>query len=154
MTKSVKAFLDLEDEPSHERNRRGHAIIGAAIEVHRHLGPGPLKSAYEAALAVEFDLRGIRYQRQVEVELRYKGALVGRGRIDFLVEQAGIVDLKAISAITTADTKQMISSLRMTGHRLGIILSLNVAALRQGVQRIARRQRTARRVRPRIAVPL
>src|SRR2546423_154400 len=91
-------FVDQDDEPDPELNKITNAIIGAAIEVHRNLGPGHLESAYEQTMEVEMMLRGIRYQRQLDVELMYKGHLVGKGRLDFLVEEKVVLDLKAIES--------------------------------------------------------
>ena len=79
-------FVDEDMEPDPALNRITNAIIGAAIEVHRALGPGHLESAYEQAMDVEMTLRGIAFRRQVDVELLYKGHQVGKARLDFVVE--------------------------------------------------------------------
>src|SRR5688500_585096 len=114
-----ECFVDEELEPDPELNRVTNLIIGAAIEVHRELGPGQLESAYEEAMAIEMTLRGIGFQRQLDVELLYKGHVVGKGRLDFLVEGLVILDLKAVERISPVHTSQMISYLSMTGHPLG-----------------------------------
>jgi GxxExxY protein len=132
-------FVDEDDEPNPELNRITNAIIGAAVEVHRHLGAGHLESAYEEAMGLEMTARGIPYRRQVHVELTYKGHVVGKGWLDFLVEEQVVLELKAIENVTGAHTSQMISYLAITGHRLGLIINFNVAALRQGIKRIAGR---------------
>ena len=90
-------------------------------------------------MAIEMGLRGIRYQRQVEFPLLYKGHPVGSGRLDFLVEGCVILEMKAVGAFNELHTRQMISYLAITGHPLGLILNFNVAALRQGIKRIASR---------------
>src|SRR5438045_9679370 len=110
----------------HRRNAKGEEIeaeltervIGAAIEVHRHLGPGLPENSYEAALCHEFDLRGIRYERQVPVEIKYKGKTVGEIRLDLVVESRLIVELKACEALTPVHRAQCVSYLRATGHPL------------------------------------
>jgi GxxExxY protein len=138
---SDEALLPDEfDEPDPELNRITRGIIGAAIEVHRHLTAGHLESAYEEAMAIEMSLRGISFQRQVGVQLQYKGHLIGEGKLDFLVEGVVVVDLKAIKAIGDVQVAQMISYLAITGHPLGLIINFNVMSLRHGIRRIAGRR--------------
>ena len=132
-----EAFVDEDMEPVPELNRITNAIIGAAIEVHRMLGPGHLEAAYEEALAIEFRLRGIPFLRQHPIELPYKGHVVGKGRLDFLVCDEVIVDLKSIEAITSVHTAKMISYLRITGRKLALIINFNVKRLVDGIRRIA-----------------
>jgi GxxExxY protein len=134
-------FVDEEMEPDAALNRITNAIIGAAIEVHRTLGPGHLESAYEEAMDLEMTLRGIRFRRQVEVRLKYKGREVGKGWLDFLVEESVVLELKAVEQIAAVHAKQMISYLSITGHPLGLIINFNVPALRHGIRRIAGRPR-------------
>jgi GxxExxY protein len=131
------AFVDEVMEPDPERNRLTNLIIGAAIEVHRHLGPGHLESAYEESLAVEFDLRSIPFERQQAVHLQYKGHEVGKGRLDFLVFGKIILDVKAVESLCSTHSAQMISYLRITGHKLGLIINFNVRVLKDGIRRIA-----------------
>ena len=139
-----EVFVDEEMEPDPELNRITNGIIGAAIEVHRELGPGQLESAYEEAMADEMSLRGIRFQRQFEIELLYKGQLVGKGRLDFLVEGKVILDLKSVPQLAPIHTSQMVSYLSITGYPLGLVLNFNVPALRHGIKRIAGRPRPRR----------
>lgn len=135
---SDEALLPDEwDEPDPELNRITRGIIGAAIEVHRHLGAGHLESAYEEAMAIEMTLRGISFRRQVGIQLQYKGHSIGEGRLDFLVEEAVVVDLKAIKAIGDIQVVQMLSYLTITGYPLGLIINFNVSSLRNGIRRIA-----------------
>src|SRR5438046_2373344 len=108
-------YVDEEMEPDPKLNRITNAIIGAAIEVHRALGPGHLESAYEEAMAIEMELRGITFQRQLDVDLVYKGRCVGKARMDFLIEGAVVLDLKAIEQLASVHSKQMISYLSITG---------------------------------------
>jgi len=133
------ASVDEEMEPDPRLNRITNAIIGAAIEVHRMLGPGHVESAYEEAMAVEMEIRGIPFRRQVDVDLVYKGRRVGRGRLDFIIEEAVILDLKAVEQLVSVHSKQLISYLAITKLPLGLLINFNVPALRHGIRRIAGR---------------
>jgi GxxExxY protein len=130
-------FVDDEMEPNPELNAITNEIIGAAIEVHRHLGPGHLEAHYENALSIEFARRGIPFKRQHPVQLLYKDELIGEGRLDFLVRDCVILDLKAVDGMPSAHTKKMISYLHMTRLRLGIILNFNCNLLKDGIKRVA-----------------
>jgi GxxExxY protein len=130
-------FVDDDMEPDPDLNRITNAIIGAGIEVHRNLGPGFQESVYEEAMAIEMELRGIPFQRQVPVKVYYKGRFVGRGRMDFLVEGRVVVDLKTMDAFTKRDMSQVSSYLKMTGHKLGILLNFNVHRLKEGIRQVA-----------------
>ena len=111
-------------------------IIGAAIDVHRELGPGLLESAYEAALAHEFHLRGIRFERQKEMPVRYKGFLFEVGyRLDLLVEDSVIVELKAVTEMHPIYEAQLITYLRLSGCRVGLLINFNVPRLKDGLTR-------------------
>jgi len=123
-------------EPSAELDRLAHAVIGAAIEVHRLLGPGFLESVYEEALCVELQLRGIPFTRQPIVSVDYKNHIVGEGRLDLLVGDVLIVELKAVDALAPIHTAQVISYLKTTGHQLGLLINFNVPVLRGGIKRI------------------
>ena len=123
-------------EPSEELDRLAYAVIGAAIEVHRVLGPGFLESVYEEALCVELQLRGIHFKSQPVVAVNYKGQQVGEGRLDLLVGGALIVELKAVDALASIHSAQVISYLKMTGHQLGLLINFNVPILREGIKRI------------------
>jgi GxxExxY protein len=113
-----------------------YAVIGAAIEVHRDLGPGFLESVYEEALAVEFKLRGIGFQRQKIININYKGYGVGEGRLDFLVEDILVVELKAIQVVPPIEKARVISYLKMTKLPLALLINFNVEVLKDGIQRI------------------
>ena len=111
-------------------------IIGAAIEVHRELGPGLLESAYEAALAHELWLRQIQFERQKEMPVRYKGFLIEVGyRLDLLVENQVIVELKAVTEMHPIFEAQLIAYLRLSGHRVGLLINFNVPRLKDGLIR-------------------
>jgi GxxExxY protein len=118
-------------------NELSFAVIGAALEVHRTLGPGFLEAVYEEALCVELQLRGIPYARQAAVTLSYKGRPIGEGRVDLLVGGALIVELKAVEALVPVHIAQVLSYLRATDHRLGLLINFNVPSLKQGIKRVA-----------------
>jgi GxxExxY protein len=112
------------------------AVIGAAIEVHRVLGPGYLESVYEEAMAVELALRGVVFEKQVTFALNYKGHAVGEGRMDFLVENCLVVELKAVDALAEIHVAQAISYLKATGSHLALLINFNVHKLVDGVRRV------------------
>lgn len=99
------------------------AIIGAAIEVHRAMGPGLLESVYEGALCHEFFLRRIEFQRQLDCDVNYKGATVGHQRIDLVVESSVIVEIKSIRNLPEVATAQLLSYLKATGLTRGLLLN-------------------------------
>jgi GxxExxY protein len=114
------------------------AIIGAAIEVHRHLGPGMLESVYEAALAYELAERGIAVERQKPVPLVYKGLQFEEGyRLDLLVGGAVIVELKCVDAVLPIHEAQLISYLKLTGLKVGLLINFKVPVLKQGIKRLS-----------------
>lgn len=117
-------------------NELATAVIGAALEVHRTLGPGFLEQVYESALCVELRLRGIPFVRQPSVEVAYKGEAVGEGRLDLLVGGRLIVELKSVDVLLALHTAQVLAYLRATGHRLGLIINFNAPRLRDGVRRV------------------
>lgn len=125
-------------EPDAELNELSRKVIGAAIEVHRHLGPGYLESVYEDALAAEFRLRRVEFERQVSTRVVYKGSVVGQGSIDFLVARRLVVELKTVSGIMPIHKAQVISYLKATSLLLGLVLNFNVAVMTAGVRRIVR----------------
>lgn len=126
----------LKVEPNKEVDRLARAVIGAAIEVHRHLGPGFLEGVYEEALVVELALRDIPFERQKPVPVSYKGHSVGEGRIDLLVATELLVELKAVEVLAPIHKAQVISYLKATGLHLGLLINFNVPILRAGVQRV------------------
>jgi len=111
-------------------------IIDAAIKVHRILGPGFLESIYEAALAHEFDLRGIPYQRQVTFQVGYKGIVAGEHRLDFLVEDKVVLDLKAVKDFEKIHTVKTLSYMHATKKRVGLLINFNKVRLVDGVKRL------------------
>jgi GxxExxY protein len=112
-------------------------IIGAAIEVHRVLGPGLLEVIYEEALCVELELRGLRYQRQVEVDVNYKGRTIKGQRIDLLVEGQVVVELKSVADLPEVATAQVLSYLKATGFKRGLLINFGKGRLVDGVKRLS-----------------
>ena len=118
-------------------NQLSHEIIGAALEVHRALGPGLLESAYEECLAREFSIRGMAFERQVPLPVSYKGAAVDAGyRVDFVVSGLVIVELKAVDALLPIHAAQLLTYLKLSDKRLGLLINFNVVRLRDGLQRV------------------
>ena len=111
-------------------------VIGAAIEVHKHLGPGLLESAYEACLCQELQIRGLTFQRQVSLPLDYKGLHVDSAfRIDLVVEDKIIIELKSQEGILPVHEAQLMTYLKLTGKRVGLLLNFNVPSMKDGVVR-------------------
>jgi GxxExxY protein len=111
-------------------------IIAAAIEVHKQTGPGLLESSYEQCMCRELDLRGILFQRQVELPIVYKGMRLDCGyRIDLLVEDLVIVELKAVEKLAPIHEAQLLTYLRLSGKRVGLLINFNVPVLRDGIIR-------------------
>lgn len=115
----------------------GHAIIGAAMKVHSVVGPGLLESAYEVCLAYELEKNRLRVRKQVIVPIRYAELTIDDGyRIDLLVEDLVVVELKAVAAILPVHRGQLLSYLRLGGFRLGFLLNFHVAHMRDGIVRL------------------
>ncbi len=111
-------------------------IIGAAIEVHRHLGPGLLESAYQQCLGREFGLRGIPYEEEYPLPLEYKGLRLDCGyRMDFLVDGTVVVETKSVEVIAPVHEAQLLTYLRIGGWSVGLLINFNVLALRNGIRR-------------------
>lgn len=111
-------------------------IISCAIEVHSSLGPGLLENVYEEALSHEFTLRGIVYDRQKEISLRYKSKDIGKHRIDYLVEDEVIVELKAVEAMNKIYEAQLLTYLKAMDKRVGLLINFNVERLKDGIRRL------------------
>ena len=111
-------------------------ILGGAIEVHRALGPGLLESAYEEGLCHERSLRGLRFARQVDLPVAYKGILLGCGyRLDVVVEDAVILEIKSVERLLPIHQAQLLTYLRLSKKRIGFLLNFNVPKLPQGIVR-------------------
>ena len=119
-----------------ECNRVTDGVIGAAIEVHRALGPGLLESAYSECLAHELTLRGIPFAREVPLPVEYKGVKLSVGyRLDFVVAGLVVVEIKALDAFEPVHEAQLITYLKLSGNRVGLLLNFKVARLKEGILR-------------------
>jgi GxxExxY protein len=112
-------------------------IIGAAIEVHRELGRGLLESIYEESLCREFDLRGIKYQQQIEVDVIYKGKIIKGQRLDLIVENEVIVEIKSLARVPEVATAQVLSYLRATRLKRALLINFGLSTLIDGVKRFS-----------------
>lgn len=111
-------------------------IIGAAIEVHKELGPGLLESAYEACLMSELKLKGLKVKSQIELPLIYKGIETGKTyRLDLLVDDKVIVEIKAVEELKTVHEIQLVTYLKLTGKKVGLLINFNVPVLKSGIKR-------------------
>jgi len=111
-------------------------IIGAAIEVHKELGPGLLESAYEQCLCHELHLRNVNFQRQVKLPVTYKGMHLDCGYcIDLIIEELVVAELKAVDKLEAIHQAQLLTYLRLSGKRVGLLLNFNVPVLTQGIIR-------------------
>ena len=118
----------------------GRKVVHSAYRVHRDLGPGLIESVYEIALAYELREQGVAVDRQVSVPLVYRGIRFDEGfRIDLLVESKVILEIKSIEAMNNAHRKQLLTYLRLSGHKLGFLLNFGQALMKQGIVRMANR---------------
>ncbi len=112
-------------------------VIGAAIAVHRELGPGLLESTYEACLAHELHLRGLKFEKQKGLPVEYRGIKLDCGyRIDLLVEGKVVVELKSVERLEPVHSAQLLSYLELSGSPVGLLLNFNVTELRRGIRRL------------------
>ena len=110
-------------------------IIGCATEVHRVLGPGLLEASYEAAVAIEFEAAKLHFQRQLIIPVFYKGQPIGEHRLDFLVDDAVVVELKSVERFDPIFEAQILTYLRLSGKRRGLLINFNSRLLKDGVKR-------------------
>ena len=121
-----------------DENELSYVVIGAVIEVHRELGPGLPEGVYEEALAVEFRARGVAYERQKRVPVRYKDELLeSTFRLDFLVGGKLILELKAVAEVAPLHEAQLLSYMKLTGCKLGLLINFNVERAKDGIYRKA-----------------
>jgi len=116
-------------------NQLTERIIGCAIEVHKALGPGLLESMYEEALCIELADASLSYQRQVTIPAFYKGRQIGEYRIDLLIEDTVIVELKSVERFDPIFEAQVLTYLRVTGKKIGLLINFNSRLLTSGVKR-------------------
>ncbi len=118
-------------------NDIGERLIGCAIKVHRTLGPGLLESAYEACLGHELQKAELRFRRQVGLPIEYDGLKIDAGyRLDFLIEEKFVAELKSIERLSPIHTAQLLSYLRLGDFKLGYVFNFNVIELRSGIKRV------------------
>jgi GxxExxY protein len=123
--------------PGADLERLGSAVVSAGLKVHRTLGPGLLESAYEHCLAHELQSRGLRLQRQLAIPITYEGLKLDAGyRLDLLVENVIVIEVKAIEALTRLHDAQVLTYLRLSGRRLGFLMNFNVELFKHGVKRL------------------
>ncbi len=118
-------------------NAIARKVVDAAYHVHTTLGPGFLETVYEVCLAYELNKRGVQTQRQVFVPVVYDGVQLDAGfRIDVLVADTVLIELKAVEALLPVHTAQVLTYLKLTGHRLGFLMNFNVPRIKDGIQRL------------------
>ena len=134
----MNSTTDIRDQASSAREDvLSNEIIGAAIEVHRCLGPGLLESAYEECLGHELAGRGVQFERQKSLPIPYKGEILDCGyRLDLVVEGLVVLELKAVDRLEPIHTAQMLTYLKLSQLRLGLLINFNVPTLRSGVKRV------------------
>jgi GxxExxY protein len=110
-------------------------IIGCAIGVHKHLGPGLLESLYENAMSLELNTAGLRHVRQVGVPVKYRGQVIGEHRLDLLVEDTVVVELKSVERLDPVFEAQVLTYLRISNKRVGLLINFNSRLLSKGIQR-------------------
>ena len=116
-------------------NKVTEKIIKCAIEVHKQLGPGLLESIYESALTVEFDLEGLQYQRQLKLPVIYKDVNLGEYRLDLLVNDLVVVEVKSVERYDPVFEAQVLTYLRLTQKRVGLLINFNSRLVKDGVKR-------------------
>jgi len=121
----------------HSTNPISEKTIGAAIEVHRHLGPGLLESTYHTCLCRELELRKVAHHSQIALPIEYKGVRIARGYlIDLLVEDSLIVEIKSVDKLLPIHSSQLMTYMRLQGVSSGLLMNFNVAILPHGIRRI------------------
>lgn len=111
-------------------------IVGAAIEVHRALGPGFLEATYEEAMAIELGLRQLPFERQVPMPILYKGRVVNEHRLDMIIDCRVVLELKAIASLEAVHAAQVLAYLKAAGHQVGLLINFNVPILKNGIRRL------------------
>ena len=125
-------------EPDRELDALASRALDAAIEVHKRLGAGLDEGLYCGALAVEFQLREIPFEREVLIDVEYKGAVIGKKRLDFVVGGRLILELKSVEQLTPLHKAQVLTYLKITGLKLALLINFNSILLKDGVKRIIR----------------
>jgi len=119
-----------------ELNKITEKIIGCAIEVHRNLGPGLLESVYEKALAIELKDDGLKYERQKKLPVKYKNKSIGEFKIDILVENKIVLELKSVERHDPVFEAQLLSYMKLGNYKLGLLINFNTKLLKNGIKRM------------------
>ncbi len=136
--------MEHEDHQDHEGReaspdieRLARTVVDAGLKVHRTLGPGLLESAYEHCLARELQIRRLAVRRQVSLPIVYEGARLESGyRLDLVIDDALVIEVKAVEALTRLHEAQVLTYLRLSGYRIGFLMNFNVTLFKQGVRRL------------------
>ena len=132
----MESKINLSADDYRELNTLSRQTIGAAIEVHKELGAGLLESAYEFCLKSELERQGLKVDTQIDLPLFYKGSPTGKTyRIDMLIENKIIIELKAVEAILPIHEVQLVTYLKLTGKAIGLLINFNVPVLKDGIKR-------------------
>jgi len=124
-------------EEAVDLERLARIVVDAGLKVHRTLGPGLLESAYEHCLARELQIRGLAVRRQVALPIVYEGAKLESGyRLDLVIDDALVIEVKAVEVLTRLHEAQVLTYLRLSGHRIGFLMNFNVTLFKQGVRRL------------------
>jgi GxxExxY protein len=125
------------EETAKKEDRVSHEIIGAALDVHSALGPGLLESAYCSCLAYEFSKRGLRFEKEKSLPVVYKEVHLDTGyRLDFVVEDCVVVEVKSVDTLCMLHQAQVMSYLKLGGYKLGLLMNFNVTGLKSGIKRV------------------
>lgn len=116
-------------------NQLTERIIGCAIEVHRYLGAGLLENTYESALCIELEMTGLKYTRQVVVPVVYKGRQIGEHRIDLIVENAVIIEIKSVERFDPVFESQILTYLKIADKKIGLLINFNTHLVKDGIKR-------------------
>jgi GxxExxY protein len=121
-------------------NEIARTIVDAAFKIHNALGPGLLESAYGKVLKYELERRGLKVEKQVTVPIMYEGLTIDEGFVaDLIVEEKVIIELKSVEAVAPVHKKQLLTYLKLTGKKLGLLINFNVALIKDGITRIVNR---------------
>jgi GxxExxY protein len=126
------------EEPDDEMNALTQQVIGAAIEIHKELGPGLDESMYHNAMCIELQRRSIPFVKELIVDVKYKGEMIGQRRIDLVVASRLVVELKTVEELSKVHKAQVHTYLKITGLKLDLLINFNVAYLKDGLKRIIR----------------
>jgi len=129
---TIKTRTPVGDLPEDAITER---IIKCAIEVHRQLGPGLLESVYEEALAIECELDGLHVTRQMKIPVQYKGRVIGEYRLDLLIEDLVIVEIKSVERYDPVFAAQILTYLKITGKKVGLLINFNSRLVKDGIRR-------------------